>query len=127
MTKIEIFDPAMCCSSGVCGPVVDPELVRISIAVQNLKNNAVKVERYNLTADPDKFVSNQTVNNLLKEKGADVLPVTLVNGEVRKEGSYLSNAELASLTGVKEETLGKKPTIRLSISVNKRKKEAEKR
>jgi len=28
MKTIEIFDPAMCCSSGVCGPSVDPKLVR---------------------------------------------------------------------------------------------------
>ena len=33
MKKIEIFDPAMCCSTGVCGPGVDPELLRMATMV----------------------------------------------------------------------------------------------
>ncbi|MBL2347006.1 arsenic metallochaperone ArsD family protein, partial [Klebsiella pneumoniae] len=48
MKKIEIFDPAMCCSTGVCGPSVDSELIRISVAVNNLKNKGIDVTRYNL-------------------------------------------------------------------------------
>ncbi len=30
MTTIEVFDPAMCCSTGVCGPQVDPDLARFA-------------------------------------------------------------------------------------------------
>jgi hypothetical protein len=26
MAKMQVFDPAMCCSTGVCGPSVDPTL-----------------------------------------------------------------------------------------------------
>lgn len=37
MKKIEIFDPAMCCSTGVCGPSVNPELIRVAAVVENLK------------------------------------------------------------------------------------------
>ncbi len=29
MSVIEIFDPAMCCSTGVCGPSIDTELMRV--------------------------------------------------------------------------------------------------
>ena len=35
MKKIEIFDPAMCCSTGVCGPSVNPELIRVAAVVEN--------------------------------------------------------------------------------------------
>ncbi|WP_379971160.1 arsenite efflux transporter metallochaperone ArsD [Ectobacillus sp. sgz5001026] len=119
MTKIEIFDPAMCCSTGVCGPVVDPELVRISIAVNNLKKKGIDITRYNLTSEPDAFVMNKTISTLLNEKGSDVLPIMLVDGNVRKEQGYPSNAELAELSGMTEEELSQKPRVRLNLNVNK--------
>jgi len=28
--KIQVLDPPRCCSTGVCGPNVDPELVRFA-------------------------------------------------------------------------------------------------
>jgi hypothetical protein len=46
----------MCCSTGVCGPSVDPELIRISVAVNNLKNKGIDVTRYNLASEPDAFL-----------------------------------------------------------------------
>lgn len=36
--KIEIFDPALCCSTGVCGPSVDPALIQVANAIEQLKN-----------------------------------------------------------------------------------------
>ncbi|MDH3390414.1 MAG: arsenic metallochaperone ArsD family protein, partial [Desulfobulbaceae bacterium] len=30
MSGIEIYDPPMCCPTGVCGPNVDPELVQFA-------------------------------------------------------------------------------------------------
>ena len=30
MAKIEVYDPAMCCSTGVCGPEPDEQLARFS-------------------------------------------------------------------------------------------------
>lgn len=119
MKKIEIFDPAMCCPTGVCGPSVDPELIRISAAVQNLKNKGIDIVRYNLGSEPDVFVANETISKLLMEKGPDVLPVIVVDGEVVKEAGYPTNAELASLTGMTEEELSQKPKVRLSLNVKK--------
>lgn len=34
--KIEVFDPPMCCSSGVCGPAVDPVFPRFDGGTGNL-------------------------------------------------------------------------------------------
>ena len=31
--KIDIYDPPMCCSSGLCGPTLDPMLVRVNDAL----------------------------------------------------------------------------------------------
>ncbi|HDR4712590.1 Arsenical resistance operon trans-acting repressor ArsD [Bacillus paranthracis] len=119
MKKIEIFDPAMCCSTGVCGPSVDPELIRISVAVNNLKNKGIDVTRYNLASEPDTFANNVVISQLLTDKGPDVLPVTLVDGKVVKEKSHLTNEELTQLTDITVEELSQKPVVRLKLNVKK--------
>jgi hypothetical protein len=125
MKKIEIFDPAMCCSTGVCGPSVDPELIRISVAVNNLKNKGIDVTRYNLASEPDAFANNGVISQLLTDKGPDVLPVTLVDGKVVKKKSHLTNEELTQLTDITEEELSQKPVVRLKLNVKKIEKEVK--
>lgn len=99
MKKIEIFDPAMCCSTGVCGPSVDKDLLRIATIIDALKNMGIEVKRHNLSSEPQAFVNNDKVKLLLEEKGADVLPITLVGGEVALTGEYPSNAQMSEWTG----------------------------
>lgn len=118
MTKVEIFDPAMCCSTGVCGPGVDPELTRIAASVHALEKKGVNIQRYQLTNAPDKFADNKEVNQILVEKGPDALPVVLVNDVVESVGSYPSNHTLASWFDVDIEALSKKPTTRKSIDLS---------
>ncbi|MCT8137009.1 arsenite efflux transporter metallochaperone ArsD [Anaerobacillus sp. CMMVII] len=118
MKKVEIFDPAMCCSTGVCGPSVDPELTRVAAAVYLLEKKGFDIKRYQLTNDPDKFADNKEINRILMEKGPDALPVVLVDGEVEKVGNYPSNEELAEWFNVESEELTKKPKTRLSINLN---------
>lgn len=36
MKTIEIFDPAMCCPTGLCGPNINPDLMRIAAAASTL-------------------------------------------------------------------------------------------
>ncbi|WP_129595911.1 arsenite efflux transporter metallochaperone ArsD [Anaerophilus nitritogenes] len=105
MKKMIIFDPAMCCSTGVCGPSVDSELLRISTIINNLKNNGVFVERYNLTSNPQIFVDNKEINKILNEEGVDVLPVTMVDGSVVKTKEYPTNKEFCKLLDVSEDYL----------------------
>ena len=33
--KIEIFDPAMCCSTGICGPSVNENLLRVATLINS--------------------------------------------------------------------------------------------
>lgn len=95
MSKLEIFEPAMCCDTGLCGVSIDPELLRISTVVNTLKDNGVEVTRANLSSNPKAFIDNKQVNEYLNKFGADKLPVILIDDMVVKTGSYPSNEELA--------------------------------
>ncbi|BCG59287.1 arsenite efflux transporter metallochaperone ArsD [Paenibacillus sp. URB8-2] len=117
MKSIEIYDPAMCCSTGVCGPVVDPELIRISAVVHNLKKKEFNVSRYNLTSEPDAFVANTLIKQLLTDEGPDVLPVILLDGQVVKKQSYPSNEELEEWTGIPASELTQKPKVRIELKL----------
>ena len=112
MKKMIIFEPAMCCSTGVCGPAVNPDLLRISTVLNKLKNKGIVVERYNLTSSPQAFVDNNTINQLLNSDGIDILPVTIVEGEVVKTKQYPTNAEFSKLLEVPEEDLKTKIQIK---------------
>ena len=105
MNKIEIFDPAMCCSTGVCGPSVDKELLRVATTINNLTKKGANIVRYNLTSNPQAFVDNQRVNDLLNSKGVDILPITFVDGEIVKTNAYLTNAEFAIYSGLPKEVI----------------------
>lgn len=115
MKKVEIFDPAMCCSTGVCGPSVDPELTRIASAVYSLEQKNFDIIRYNLGNDPGAFVDNEVVNKILLEKGPDALPLILLNNEVVKVGAYPTNEELAEWLDVEATELQEKPRVRVSV------------
>lgn len=97
---IEIFDPAMCCSTGVCGPSIDSELMRVATLINSLKEKGLIIKRYGLSTEPHMFVSNQIINDILQADGADILPVTLVDGKVAKKKVYPSNAEFAEWLSV---------------------------
>ena len=88
-----IYEGAMCCSTGVCGPSPDEELMRVASLVDKLNKSGASIERYNLTNNTNEFVENKTINSLLEEKGEDVLPVVIVDDEVVMTGKYPSNEE----------------------------------
>ncbi len=100
MKKITIYEPAMCCPTGLCGVSVDPELLRISTVSNNLKKKGIEIERYNLTNSPMKFMTNKTVNKMINENGVDDLPFTLVDEEVAITGRYPTNEELAGFLDI---------------------------
>lgn len=116
MKKVEIYDPAMCCSTGVCGPVVDPDLTRIASAVYSLEKKGFTIARYNLTNDPGAFVENEIVNQVLVEKGPEALPVVLVDGEIVKVAAYPTNEELAEWFDTTPAELQEKPRVRVSVN-----------
>ncbi len=104
MSQIDIFDPAMCCSTGVCGPSIDPELMRVATVINALTNLGFAIKRHNLASEPIDFVANKTVSELLQTEGADVLPITLVDGTVAKTKAYPTNEEFSQWSGVADRT-----------------------
>ncbi len=108
-TTIRVFDPAMCCSTGVCGPSIDPELARFAADVEWLRNQGVKVERFNLSHQPAAFAETAVVKQAL-ERGTDVLPLVLVGDRIAVEGAYPSRDTLAALAGVVVKKLAPAPT-----------------
>lgn len=97
---VRVFDPAMCCSTGVCGPSVDPVLVRFAADVEWLKSKGVTVERFNLSQQPQAFVSSPAVRSLLEKEGTECLPVILIDEQVAFEGGYPTRAEMAERLGL---------------------------
>ena len=100
MKTIQVFDPAMCCSSGVCGADVDQQLVGFSADVDWAKQNGIAIERFNLAQQPMAFAENAIVKGLLERSGESALPVILVDGEVALAGRYPSRDDLARWAGV---------------------------
>ena len=106
MKKMQIFEPAMCCSTGICGVGVDPELLRISTILNTLEKNNVKIERFNLSNAPQEFITNSVVNTYIKDKGAEGLPITVVENEIVITGRYPQNEEIAKLMDIPMSILG---------------------
>ncbi len=99
MTRVEVFDPPMCCSTGVCGPEVDPELPRFAGDLAWLARSGVEVVRANLAQQPEAFARNSIVLEAMK-KGDDALPLLLVDGKISCRGRYPSRKELAEWAGL---------------------------
>ena len=101
MRKIEIFDPAMCCPTGLCGTSINPELMRIAVVIETLKKQGVVVTRHNLRDEPQVYVSNKTINEYLQQHGAEALPITLVDGEVAVTKGYPTTKQMSEWTGIR--------------------------
>ena len=94
MKRMFIYEPALCCETGVCGVSIDPELLRISTVANNLKKNGVTLQRYNLNNFPQEFVNNAEINKLINGEGVDALPATVVDGKIVKTKEYPTNGEI---------------------------------
>jgi hypothetical protein len=101
MTSIQVFDPPMCCSTGVCGPQVDPVLPRFAADLEWLSSRGVRVERFNLAQQPQAFAASELVRAALGEHGNEALPLIVVGGAVASHGRYPEREELARLAGVR--------------------------
>jgi hypothetical protein len=98
MKTIQIYDPPMCCSTGLCGTDIDPALVSFAALLTQLSEKGVKVERYNLGQQPMAFVQNSAVKVLLDKEGMDVLPLLFLDGEVHIKGRYPTDHERETLS-----------------------------
>lgn len=100
MATVEIFDPAMCCSTGVCGTDVDPTLSTFAADVAWLTSRGVAVERATLSQEPGKFVASGPVRVALEANGPDALPAIVVDGVLKSTGAYPNRAQIAAWVGL---------------------------
>ncbi len=98
MKSIQVYDPPMCCPTGLCGNDIDPALVSFAALLAELIRKGVKVERYNLGQQPMAFVQNPAVKALLDQEGLAALPLIFVDGEVHLKGRYLTDQERETLS-----------------------------
>ena len=104
MVKLQVFDPPMCCSTGICGPAVDPVLPKFTADLDWLRGQGIQVERYNLAQQPAAFVANDLVKRTLAEEGNNCLPLILVGGQIVSRCAYPTREKLAAFVGLVLET-----------------------
>jgi hypothetical protein len=93
---VELFDPPMCCPTGICGPTIDQTLLDLSEMVMALQSQGVSVARYQMTSHPNAFLANAEVMKLVREQQMAALPITVVHGKVIKTQAYPSLEEVKS-------------------------------
>jgi hypothetical protein len=98
MKTIQVYDPPMCCSTGLCGNDIDPALVSFAALLTQLTQQGVKVERFNLGQQPMAFVQNPAVKALLDTEGVAALPLIFIDGAVHLKGRYLTETERETLS-----------------------------
>ena len=99
MKTIQVYEKPMCCSTGVCGPQVDPVLPRFAADLEWLKSQGHQVERFNLAQQPAAFVQNAEIQQLLASQGTDCLPLIEVDGRIVSQREYPSRDTLAKWVG----------------------------
>jgi AhpD family alkylhydroperoxidase len=102
MTHVTVFDPAMCCSTGVCGPSVDPKIVTFAADLDWLASRGVTVVRHNLAQAPAAFLADSDAKATIETRGEEGLPLVKVDGVVRSSGVFPARSELATWAGLGE-------------------------
>ncbi|MFA9275753.1 MAG: arsenite efflux transporter metallochaperone ArsD [Candidatus Aquirickettsiella gammari] len=100
MKTLQIFDPAMCCNTGVCGVDTDQQLVSFAADVDWAKKQGAQIERFNLAQQPMAFAENVVVKSFLERSGTEGLPLILLDGEIALTSRYPRRAELARWLGL---------------------------
>jgi hypothetical protein len=100
MTNLTIYDPAMCCSTGICGTDIDQKLVDFASDLDWLKSLGIEVKRINLSQEPVLFAENAQVKSVLEKSGIEGLPVIIAGDTMMSAGLYPARTELASMAGL---------------------------
>jgi len=93
MKTIQVYDPPMCYSTGICGTDIDPDIVSFAAMLAQLVSHGVKVERYNLGQQPMAFVQNPAVKAFLDKERAGSLPLIFWDGAEHLRARYPNKEE----------------------------------
>jgi hypothetical protein len=88
MKTLTVYDPPLCCPTGVCGPTVDPALVELAAVLARLGRRGIMVRRYNLGQQPMAFATNPEIKALLESGGVEALPAIMVDNQLVINGRY---------------------------------------
>ena len=96
---IIIFEGALCCSTGICGPEPNKALIELNENLKRLKTERpdVEITRASLTFNLETFLENNEILEMVKTQGPDILPVTTLNGKVVAERRYPTYEEFQAL------------------------------
>ncbi|WP_072814661.1 arsenite efflux transporter metallochaperone ArsD [Rhodococcus zopfii] len=100
MSTIEVFEPALCCNTGVCGDDVDQALVTFSADMDWVRSQGGEIARFNLASESLAFAQREPVAAFLKLSGSEGLPLVLVDGVTAITGRYPDRAQLAKWAGI---------------------------
>lgn len=92
--RVELFDPPLCCPTGLCGPTLDETLLDVNEMVLALKAARIGVERYQMASHPHIFLKHPDVMRLVRERGMEAFPITVVEGKLIKAGTYPTRQEI---------------------------------
>lgn len=98
---IELHEPQQCCPGGVCSPEALAALVDIHEALQRFARDhraQATVRRYVFPRSLDSVRDADLRQRLSDWLDQDLLPVTLLDGQVVKTGDYPSYDELVALS-----------------------------
>ena len=98
--KITLLDPAMCCSTGVCGEDVDDALVETASNVKWLKSLGYEVNRHNISNDGAAFKNYPEAIEKLQKEGMDSLPYILIDDAIVVTGNYPTKTEWKQLLDI---------------------------
>ncbi len=105
-TLISVYDPALCCATGVCGTQVDHALLQFASDIEWAKQQGAHITRFNLAQQPTAFAEHPVVSRFLVRSGQEMLPLVLVDGEIALAGRYPSRDELAHWLKISPQTTG---------------------
>ena len=91
-----IYEGARCCSTGVCGPEPDKELIEFNETLKKIKLEFKDIEiiRASISFDAKMFLENKEIFQIIKEEGQKALPITCINGKIIIKQKYLEFNEL---------------------------------
>ncbi len=112
MSKLSIFEPAMCCETGVCGIDADTVLINFTADTEWLRKQGIEVQRFNLAQEPAAFVNDPVVKTEINEHGETCLPLLLLDGTVVSRGNYPDRIRLQELTGVESKSLAAESPVK---------------
>lgn len=102
MTTLTVYDPVMCCSTGICGTDVDQKLITLAADLDWLRTQGVRVKRFGLSREPAEFVANHLICDLMQASGGDDLPAFVLDSKLVAKAHYPSRAELAGWAGIED-------------------------